>query len=138
MSKAKHPIIWDRSCGWRAGERYAPPGTSAVDVVRYEQEELKNELDVPDFLLHELEQARLGADQIVWVCRTRDHARRYGRPYREPFGQHAIVVATDGEDERGYLVLDDAGFLDPGTVERFARYRAERHRVAAPRTDLGL
>ena len=52
----KASIYWNRPYGWRAGTRYVEPGASAVDVIRYEREELGNSLDVPDFLLEELAQ----------------------------------------------------------------------------------
>jgi hypothetical protein len=71
-------LYWNRPYGWRAGSRNIEPGASAVDVIRYEQEELGNTLDVPDFLLDELHEKQVSARDIVWVCRTRDHARRYG------------------------------------------------------------
>jgi hypothetical protein len=79
-------IYWQRPFGWRTGTRYIPPYASAVDVIRYEQEELGNELDIPDFLLDELQQIQMRASDIIWLCRTRDHARRYnsgcqGRTY---------------------------------------------------------
>lgn len=122
-------IFWQRPFAWRAGERYVAPGASAASVVRFEREEYGNALDVPDFLLEELDTKGYLAADIVWVCRTRDHARRYGRggngqPYKEDVGPHALIIASDQEEpERGYLVLDDASRLDPAVVERYARYR---------------
>ncbi len=121
-------IYWHLPYGWRTGERYIPPEASAADIIRYEQEELGNALDVPDFLMSELEQKRVRARDIVWVCRTRDHARRYGgegrgQPYQEEFGLYALVLATDDENETGYLILADATLLDSHIVEQFAAYR---------------
>ena len=50
--------------------------------------------------------------------------RGYGRPYKEDFGQHAVILATDHEEpEKGYLILFDASRLDPTVLERYAQYR---------------
>lgn len=126
--RSETSVYWNRSYGWRAGTRYIEAGASAVDVIRYEQEALGNSLDVPDFLLEELAQKQVGAKELVWVCRTRDHARRYsgrgiGQPYQEAFGPHSLILATDTESETGYLVLSDASRLDPAVLERYTHYR---------------
>ncbi len=132
MKQGKDTIIyWNRPYGWRAGSRYIEPGASAVDVIRHEQEELENALDVPDFLLAELQEKQVSARDIVWVCRTWDHARRYGgagigQPYKEDFGYHALILATDQEAETGYLVLFDARKLNPTVIQQYAHYRRER------------
>ena len=68
-------IFWQLPYGWRSGTRYIESGASAVDVIRYEQEEYGNELDVPEFLLLEPSRLQIPAGDIVWVCRTRNHAR---------------------------------------------------------------
>ena len=125
-------IHWGRSYGWRAGTRYIDSGASAVAVIRYEQEELDNALDVPDFLLEELARKQVKAREIVWVCQTREHARRYSgpgirQPYKEEFGPHALIVATDNEPETGYLVLFDASRLDPAILARYAQYRQSQN-----------
>ena len=121
-------LYWQRPYGWRAGTRYIEPGVSAGDVIRYEQEELGNELDVPDFLIQELQQKQVSAREIVWVCRTRQHARRYsgqgiGQPYKEDICPNALILAADSEPETGYLVITDASRLDPVIIKRFAEYR---------------
>jgi hypothetical protein len=121
-------IYWQRPYGWRAGSRNIEPSASAVDVIRYEQEEYENDLDIPDFLLEELTHKQVSASEVVWVCRTRQHAKRYssqdiGQPYREDFSPHALILATDHEAETGYLVLFDASRLDPVVLEQYARYR---------------
>src|SRR6266852_6484529 len=93
-------VSWKRLYGWRAGTRYMEPGASVVDVIRYEREELGNDLDVPDFLLEELTRKQVNAKDIVWVCRTREHARRYsgrgiGQPYKEDLGSNALILTRD-------------------------------------------
>ncbi len=128
-------IFWQRPYGWRSGSRYIESGASAVDVIRYEQEEYGNELDVPEFLLQELSRLQIPARDIVWVCRTRNHARRYGgkgigQPYQEDFGPHALILATDNEDETGYLLLIDASRLDPSVIQRYEQFRLKQHHEA--------
>jgi hypothetical protein len=124
-------VYWNRPYGWRAGSRNIEPGASAVDVIRFEQEELGNTLDVPVFLLAELQEKQVKAREIVWVCRTRDHARRYGgagigQPYKEDFGSHALILTTDNETETGYLVLFDARLLSPTVIQQYTHYRREK------------
>lgn len=128
MERERRTTYWNRPYGWRAGERYVAPGASAIDVIQYETEELGNTLDIPDFLLTELVQKQVSAHDIVWVCETRDHARRYsgkgiGQPYKEDVDQDALILATDEEPETGYLVLTHASRLDPLVVERYVDYR---------------
>jgi hypothetical protein len=123
-------VYWNRPYGWRAGSRNIEPGASAVDVIRHEQGE-GNTLDVPDFLLTELQEKQVSARDIVWVCLTRDHARRYGgagigQPYKEDFGSNALILTTDNETETGYLVLFDARLLSPTVMQQYAHYRREK------------
>ena len=122
LRKERAMIYWNRPYGWRAGTRYIESGASAADVIRYEQEELGNDLDVPAFLLNELE--RIRSSCVVWVCRTKRHAARYGQPYKEDFGTQALILAND--QDNGYLLLEDATLLHPATIERFAEYRKGR------------
>lgn len=124
-------LYWNRPYGWRAGSRYIEPGASAIDVIRHEREDEGNTLDVPDFLLAELHEKQVSARDIVWVCRTRDHARRYGgagidHPYKEDFGSNALILTTDTETETGYLVLFDARLLSPTVMQQYAHYRREK------------
>src|SRR5436305_6191810 len=46
-----------------------------------------------------------------------------GQPYQENFGPHALILATDHEDETGYLVLFDATRLYNSMLEQYAHYR---------------
>lgn len=115
-------IYWNLAYGWRSGTRYIEAGASVADVIRYEQEELGNDLDVPEWVIEELES--IPARAVVWVCRTKAHARRYGNvAYQERFDPGAaLILATD--QDNGYLILENAGKLRPATVERFACYQA--------------
>ncbi len=139
MERSKETsIYWQRPYGWRAGSRNIEPDASAVDVIRYEQEAYCNDLDVPDFLLEELTHKQVSAREVVWVCRTRQHAKRYssqdtGQPYQEDFGRNALILVTDHEAETGYLLLSDASRLDPVVLEQYARYRkAQQANVQKP------
>jgi hypothetical protein len=130
MKSLKTPsIYWNRPYGWRAGIAYIDRDATAADVIRFEREELDNDLDVPDFLLDELDRQRYKARDVIWVCRTRQHARYYagpgnGEPYQVEFGLQALIIATDDEPETGYLVLYDASRLEPTILEKYAEYRA--------------
>lgn len=131
QQRKDNSIFWQRPYGWRSGSRYIESGASAVDVIRYEQEEYGNELDVPEFLMQELSRLQIPARDIVWVCRTRNHARRYGgkgigQPYQEDFGPHALILATDNEDEKGYLILIDASRIDPSVIQQYEQFRWEQ------------
>jgi len=128
-------IFWQRPYGWRSGSRYIESGASAVDVIRYEQEEYGNELDVPEFLMQELSRLHIPAKDIVWVCRTREHARRYGgkgigQPCQEDIGPYGLILATDNEPETGYLILIGASRIGPAVIERYEQYRWEQCQVA--------
>jgi hypothetical protein len=114
-------ISWNLPYGWRAGTRSIERGASAADVIRHEQEELGNNLDVPEWMIQELE--RVPASRVVWVCRTRRHALRYGDdPYQEDFDpKKAVILATD--QDHGFLILEDAAWLCPTTLEHFALSR---------------
>ena len=124
-------LYWNRAYGWRTGEAYRAPGASAADVVRYERDVLGNqEIDTPDFLLMELERTQQQASHVVWVCKTRDDARRYmrrgtGLPYREYFGSSPLILATDNEPQTGYLLLRDATLLSESVLTRYALYRQQ-------------
>jgi hypothetical protein len=111
---------------WLAGAistlRRAQPPSSATS------RPLENALEVPEFVLEELDRQHLKARDVVWVCRTREHAGRYGgpglgQPYKEPFCPSALILATDGEPETGYLILRDASRLDLSVMQQFALCR---------------
>ena len=126
------PFYWERPYGWRVGKPYIKPEAGAADVIRFEQEELGNALGIPAFLLEELRKKQIAAQDVVWVCRTRAHAMQYasrerGFPYKVEFGPRALILATDSEDETGYLMLRDASPLDPHIVERFNTYCKEQY-----------
>jgi len=97
---------------YRAPTGYEPErGATAADVVRFEMEELGNDLVVSPAIRAALGQ--FPATRLVWVARTPGVAARYGeRAGHETestpvetlaMGEPDLIVATDGED--GYLVL---------------------------------
>ena len=95
------------------------------------QKQQGNALDVPQFFLSELDRTGLTAREVLWVCKTQRDARRYsgrgiGRPYQEKIAPHALIVATDGETQTGYLVLQDATRLNQEVVFQFITYRREQ------------
>jgi hypothetical protein len=101
-------IYWSRPYGWRAGSPFIGPQATAADVITFEREEYGNTLDVPDFLVSALAERQIPAREVVWVCRTRQHACRYSGggnapPYKEELGPQALILATDNESETGYL-----------------------------------
>lgn len=116
-------MFWPLPYGWRVGEPSFPRYGSAADVVRYEREELGNVLDVPPFMMEAL--AHVPAIHLLWVCRSRAHAWRYGgegrgQPYQEETGEGTLILATDQEDETGYLLLIDATTLiEPAVLPQF-------------------
>jgi hypothetical protein len=121
-------IYWNCHYGWRAGSPYVDPQATASDLILFEYYEYENDLDVPDFLLDELDRQHYTARDIIWVCRTRQDAQRYsgpgvGQPHKEEFGPHALILATDHEPETGCLVLFDASRLDSAVLERYGQYR---------------
>lgn len=122
-------LFWNRPYGWRTGDHYIARGAFAADVVRYEHDVLGNEeVDTPEFLLAELDRTERRAWHVVWVCKTRDHARQYmhrgtGLPYREYFGKEALILATDNEPKTGYLILRDTSLFTKSVLIRYALYR---------------
>lgn len=83
---------------YRAETGYKPTGTAA-DVVRHEQEVLGNDLGITDEQLVELE--KRPASDVVWVTRTEEEAKRYGKP-EEIKVQGGEILADIGPD--GVLV----------------------------------
>jgi len=73
---------------------------TAADVVRYEQEELRNKLGVSPAQLKELEQ--YPASDIIWVARTKEQAERYGIPEKIDV-EGGKIIADIGPE--GVLVL---------------------------------
>src|SRR5438046_3621134 len=95
-NQREEPLYWQKPYGWRAGTRFIEKGASAADVIRHEQEELGNSLDVPAFFLTELDRQELKAADVLWVCKTRQHARRYsgngnGQPYKEELEPQSLI-----------------------------------------------
>lgn len=84
--------------GYRAETGFQLEGTAA-DVVRYEEEELGNELLVPSDVRACL--ARMPASAIIWVCISVEEARYYGDEIVPVW--YSQVVGSDGEG--GFLVV---------------------------------
>jgi len=132
--------------GWRCeGFGSGPePGATVGDVVRHEREELGKDIFLPQDLIRAMDEARLWAGDVVWVCASpqevvlrygegsitgdaRDHDTRMAgaasfagdtsEATEVVFGPTALILGTD--DDGGWLVLHDASLLEPGIVERF-------------------
>jgi len=99
------PIYEGRA--WRSETGYQHDrGSTAADVVRYEQDDLGNDLGVSDGLLSELE--TISAEDgrtLVWVTRTKKDAARYGGAKPFPVSPGAVILAEDGDG--GCLVLNE-------------------------------
>lgn len=76
-------------------------GTTAADVVRHEQEELGNELGVPERKIEALE--KRPASDVVWVTSTKQDARRYGKDVTAMKAEGWEVIARD--KDKGMLLL---------------------------------
>jgi hypothetical protein len=91
-----------KGAAWRADSGYKHDRfTTAAHVVRYEQEELGNDLGVTDTELTVL--SLLPASRLVWVTRTKREAMKYGTPRKVELDSEAAIIAEDGDG--GYLVL---------------------------------
>lgn len=95
-----YPLWRGRAYRSSTGYRH-DSGTTAGDVVKYEQEELGNALGITPRQLVDLDQ--YPAWRLVWVGRTKKSVSRYGRPEGLNLGRSARIVAEDGTG--GYLVL---------------------------------
>ena len=80
------------------------PGTTAADVVRYEQDELGNDLGVGPYTLAFLDTAP--ASRLVWFCKCRADAERYGKEVKA-YDVSGCILAEDGDG--GVLVLVTKG-----------------------------
>ena len=135
-------INWPLPFGWRVGEQYRPPVQLASQVIRYEQEEMGNaHLEVPDFLLMELDRLKIGPGDMCWLCLTREAACDFARwgdgpPYRVETGDQAIILCED--DDSGYLVLVDSFRLQSDVLDRFKRSRSYWRSVSTDNTDASL
>lgn len=87
---------------WRAYTGFKAHG-SAGDVARYERDILSNDMPIVGDVLAFLD--TLPASRIVWACRRRHDALRYGPEVdRIPSGDIAgVLVASDGDG--GSLLL---------------------------------
>ena len=88
------------SIGYRVHSGFNPDGTAA-DVVRFEEEELGNDLRVLDSMRHKLED--MPASAITWVCAEKKDVVRYGPIEEIVEVRYDEVVGCDGEG--GYLVV---------------------------------
>lgn len=88
---------------YRVSTGFQAPG-SVADVIRYETEELENDIHFNPELLPELE--AIPARECAWVCFRKENARRYGKEIERYFSK---VIILGSDDEGGYLVLNAWG-----------------------------
>jgi hypothetical protein len=97
QTKARLEEVWRAETGFKHDK-----GTTAADVVRYEQVELGNKLGVSAAKIKELE--NYSAENLRWVTTTKKAGLKYGKPQKTPIGKQTELIARDGEG--GLLLLD--------------------------------
>jgi len=98
----KLPLYVDKA--WRAETNLLIHGKTALDVIRFEEDELGNKQDFK--YLSEKTRKELGnisVNRVIWVCKTKKEASRYGEAELINLGKNPKIIANDGEG--GYLVL---------------------------------
>jgi hypothetical protein len=75
--------------------------TTIGDVIDYETIELGNDIGVTSEQLGEL--AKLPASRVLWITRSYNSARRYGKPEKIDLPVGSIIIGSDGEG--GVLVV---------------------------------
>ena len=89
---------------YRTYSGYKPSKTdTAADVVRYEQEELGNELGISDDIIKELESYPAG--RVVWITRTKTAAKRYGEPVTINIPPGSRILCPDDGDGGSLIFL---------------------------------
>ena len=77
-------------------------GVTAYDVIRYEEEELGNNNNVPQAILAALK--KIPAPGIIWVTKNIEDAKVYGDNVQEvPLAENSRIIGED--DDGGYLIL---------------------------------
>jgi len=75
---------------------------TAYDVIRYEEEDLGNDNNVPRAILSALK--KVSAPGIVWVTKNIEDAKVYGDDVQEvPLDEGSRIIGEDGDG--GYLIL---------------------------------
>lgn len=88
--------------GYRVGDWSAPRGITAGAVVRYERDELCNDMGISEEVITMLDTIPSG--ELLWVTATRKDARRYGTDIEViDFSAPVLVLSEDGDG--GMLVL---------------------------------
>lgn len=101
MNSAGYPRKFGRF-GWRVDTGFTARG-SAADVVRFEMDELGNDLGIPQDVIATLQ--AFPARSVIWVAKRKKDALRYGEsPDKISFSDKAVILAEDGDE--GFLVFD--------------------------------
>jgi hypothetical protein len=91
---------------WRAETNLLIHGNTALDVIEFEENELGNKSDfkhLTNKVRKELN--NISVNRVIWVCKTKKEAKRYGEAKRENLGKNPKIIAEDGDN--GYLILKE-------------------------------
>jgi len=86
---------------YRADTGYDRSKHTALDIVRYETEELGNDLSLIDNVSQLL--SGVNGRQLVWLTMYSKDARHYGKPEFFDVPQGSLIIGEDGDG--GYLIL---------------------------------
>lgn len=95
---------------YRVDTGFTPPrGTTALDVVNFEADELDNEdskIGRDKMKAAGIDLSKYSWKDITWVTKTKKHATRYGsaRNVQQVEIKNGIIVSEDGDE--GYLILE--------------------------------
>ena len=78
------------------------PHATVADIVRFEQDELGNNINVTKATLKKLE--NIPANRAIWVTKMKRDAQRYGKAFEVYLGDNCVAVGHDGGDG-GFLVV---------------------------------
>ena len=85
---------------YRVPSFYRRRDHTAAEIVRYETEELGNNIHVSDEILARLEE--VNGDDVMWACFHPHDAERYGVPLMYAISDTSRVIGTDGGG--GFLI----------------------------------
>lgn len=105
-----------------------PRGTTALDVVNFEADELDNEdskIGRDKMKAAGIDLSKYSWKDITWVTKTKKHATRYGsaRNVQQVEIKNGIIVSEDGDE--GYLILElgdkmnNGGYILPNPIAVF-------------------
>lgn len=119
---------FDSPIGYRSGNFCPPKNATALDILKYEVQDLGNADFETDFERSGLQYDQLGklsANDVVWVCKTKLGALQYNRDESlkcyEVHGLEGCIIICGNIDE-GFLVVQPSGMLKLGLERQKKRY----------------